>query len=150
MNTYSVKAKDINRSWHLIDAEGQILGKVATEAASYLMGKHKTMVSRHMDTGDNVLIINAAKVLVTGNKAEDKIYYSNRSNYLSGLKEATFNQMMDKNPIFAVQHAVRGMLPRTRLGEAMMSKLRVYPDSEHPHGAQIKKTELKGNTEGDN
>lgn len=137
MNTYSVKAKDIKRSWHLIDANGQILGKVAAEAAVYLMGKNKTIVSRHMDTGDYVVIINAAKIAVTGKKTDNKIYYSNHGNYHGGLKAFTFSQMMVKKPIFAVQHAVRGMLPRTKLGEAMMGKLKIYADAEHPHTSQI-------------
>ena len=135
MNTYSVKAKDIKRSWHVIDADGQMLGKVATKAAALLMGKNKTIFTNNLDTGDYVVVVNAAKFVVTGKKMEEKIYYRH-SNYPGGLKAATLAQMMEKDPIFAVQNAVKGMLPSTKLGNAMFKKLKVYAGAEHPHAAQ--------------
>ncbi|MCL2475072.1 MAG: 50S ribosomal protein L13 [Chloroflexi bacterium] len=135
MNTYSVKAKDIKRSWHVIDADGQILGKVATEAATLLMGKNKTTFTNNLDTGDYVVIINAAKFIVTGKKMEEKVYYRH-SNYPGGLKTTTLAQMLEKDPVFAVQNAVKGMLPSTKLGNAMFKKLKVYAGAEHPHTAQ--------------
>ena len=137
MNTYSVKTKDIKRSWHVIDANGQILGKVATEAAALLMGKNKTIFTNNLDTGDYVVVINAAKFVVTGKKMDEKVYYRH-SNYPGGLKTTTLVQMMEKDPVFAVQNAVRGMLPSTKLGNAMIKKLKVYAGAEHPHAAQTK------------
>jgi len=135
MNTYSVKAKDIKRSWHVIDADGQILGKVATEAATLLMGKNKTTFTNHLDTGDYVVVVNAAKFIVTGRKMEEKVYYRH-SNYPGGLKATTLAQMLEKDPVFVVQNAVKGMLPSTKLGNAMFKKLKVYAGVEHPHTAQ--------------
>jgi large subunit ribosomal protein L13 len=135
MKTYSVKAAEIERQWHVIDASGKILGKLATEAAKLLMGKHKPTFSRHLDTGDFVVIINAAKVRFTGKKAEQKLYHSH-SGYPGGLKTVNLERMMATNPARVIEHAVKGMLPHNRLGAKMLKKLKVYAGEEHPHLAQ--------------
>jgi len=135
MKTYSTKASEIERQWHVIDASGKILGKLATEAAKLLMGKHKPTFSRHLDTGDFVVIINAAKVRFTGKKSEQKLYHSH-SGYPGGLKTITLERMMATNPSRVIEHAVKGMLPHNRLGAQMLKKLRVYAGEEHPHLAQ--------------
>jgi large subunit ribosomal protein L13 len=135
MKTYSVKAAEIERQWHVIDASDKILGKLATEAAKLLMGKHKPTFSRHLDTGDFVVIINAAKVRFTGKKAEQKLYRSH-SGYPGGLKTVNLERMMATNPARVIEHAVKGMLPHNRLGAQMLKKLKVYAGEEHPHLAQ--------------
>jgi large subunit ribosomal protein L13 len=135
MKTYSTKAADIERQWHVIDASDQILGKLATEAAKLLMGKHKPTFSRHLDTGDFVVVINAAKVRFTGKKAEQKLYYRH-SGYPGGLKSTSLGEMMADNPARVIEHAVKGMLPHNRLGAKMLKKLKVYAGEEHPHLAQ--------------
>jgi large subunit ribosomal protein L13 len=135
MKTYSTKASDIERQWHVIDASGKVLGRLATQAASLLMGKHKPIFSRNLDTGDFVVIINADKVRVTGNKAEQKLYYRH-SGYPGGLKSISLERMMQTNPTRVIEQAVKGMLPHNRLGASMMKKLRVYAGEEHPHLAQ--------------
>ncbi len=132
MKTYSVKAGEIKREWHVIDAKGQILGKMATEAARLLMGKHKAIFSRHLDTGDYVVIINAAKVKFTGNKAKQKLYYRH-SNYPGGFRSVALGDMLKKKPEWVIEHAVKGMLPGNRLGNSMIKKLRVYAGDSHPH-----------------
>jgi large subunit ribosomal protein L13 len=137
VKTYSVKASDIERQWHVIDASGKVLGKLATQAASLLMGKHKPIFSRNLDTGDFVVIINADKVRVTGNKAEQKLYYRH-SGYPGGLKSISLEKMLQTNPTRVIGHAVKGMLPHNRLGAGMMKKLRVYAGESHPHLAQTK------------
>ena len=137
MKTYSVKPSEIERQWHVIDASGQVLGKLASQAASLLMGKHKPMFSRHIDTGDFVVVINAVKIRVTGNKAKQKMYYRH-SGYPGGLKSTSLEKMMQTKPTWVIEHAVKGMLPHTRLGAAMMKKLRVYTGDTHPHLAQTK------------
>lgn len=139
MKTYSTKASEIERQWHVLDASGKILGKLATEAAKLLMGKHKPTFSRHLDTGDFVVIINAEKVRFTGKKAEQKLYHSH-SGYPGGLKTINLERLMRTNPTRVIEHAVKGMLPHTRLGASMMKKLRVYVGDTHPHQAQIKAT----------
>ena len=136
MKTYSTKAKDIEREWWVIDAADKILGKVATEAASLLMGKHKPLCAPYIDTGDYVVIINAAKVKVTGKKPEQKVYYR-YSGYPGGLKSPSFKEVFSKHPTRVIELAVKGMLPHNSLGRAMFKKLRVYPGHEHPHEAQI-------------
>jgi large subunit ribosomal protein L13 len=136
MKTYSTKAKDIQRHWHVIDASGKTLGKIATEAATLLMGKHKPMYVRYMDTGDYVIVLNAEKVKVTGKKLNDKKYYR-YTGYPSGLKQETLGEMLAKHPTRVIQHAVKGMLPHTTLGKAMLKKLKVYAGDSHPHQAQI-------------
>lgn len=137
MKTFSTKAKDIKREWHLIDASGEILGSVAVEAANLLMGKQKTIFCRHMDVGDNVVIINAAKIRVTGNKLKQKMYYRH-SNYPGGLKADSLEDLMNKDPGKAVEHAIRGMLPHNRLEARMMNRLKVFAGDEHPYAGQVK------------
>jgi large subunit ribosomal protein L13 len=135
MKTYSTKASEIERQWHVIDASGKILGKLATEAAKLLMGKHKPTFSRHLDTGDFVVIINAEKVRFTGKKAEQKLYHSH-SGYPGGLKTINLERLMEIHPTRVIEHAVKGMLPHNRLGAKMLKKLKVYAGEEHPHLAQ--------------
>jgi large subunit ribosomal protein L13 len=135
MKTYSTKASEIERHWHVIDASGKILGKLATEAAKLLMGKHKPTFSRHLDTGDFVVIINAEKVRFTGKKAEQKLYHSH-SGYPGGLKTINLERLMQTHPTRVIEHAVKGMLPHNRLGAKMLKKLKVYVGEEHPHLAQ--------------
>lgn len=137
MKTYSTKASDIERQWHVIDASGKVLGRMATQAASLLMGKHKPIFSRSLDTGDFVVIINAAKVRFTGNKAEQKLYYRH-SGYPGGFKSINLEKMMQTDPTRVIEHAVKGMLPHNRLGASMMKKLRVYAGENHPHLAQTR------------
>lgn len=136
MKTYSTKIKDIERKWHVIDASDRTLGKLATEAAGLLMGKHKPIFSPNLDTGDHVIVINAEKVRVTGNKLKQKHYYRH-SGYPGGFKSISLEKMMQDNPTRVVEHAVRGMLPHTRLGTQMRKKLRVYTGELHPHLAQV-------------
>ena len=135
MKTYSTKASDIKRQWHVIDASGKVLGRLATQVASLLMGKHKPIFSRNLDTGDFVVIINADKVRVTGNKAEQKLYYRH-SGYPGGLKSISLGRMMQTKPTRVIEQAVKGMLPHNRLGASMMKKLKVYAGENHPHLAQ--------------
>jgi large subunit ribosomal protein L13 len=135
MKTYSTKAKDIERQWWLIDAADRTLGRVATEAASLLMGKHKPLYAPYIDTGDYVVVINAARVKVTGKKAEQKIYYRH-SGYPGGLKSPSFKEVFSKDPGRVIELAVKGMLPHNHLGRAMLKKLKVCPGDEHPHQAQ--------------
>ena len=138
MKTYSVKASEIKREWHVIDATDQVLGRLATQVTRLLMGKHKPIFTRHLDTGDYVVIINADKVRVTGNKAKQKVYYRH-SGYPGGLKSITYDKLMETNPTRVIEHAVKGMLPHTRLGAKMMKKLRVYVGDTHPHPVKMKK-----------
>ena len=138
VKTYSPRAKDIKREWWLIDAADETLGRVASQVAKLLMGKHKPIYAPHIDAGDYVVVINAAKVKVTGKKAEQKIYYRH-SGYPGGLKSPTFKEIFGNHPTRVIEHAVRGMLPKNRLGRAMFKKLKVYPGSEHPHQAQVGK-----------
>ena len=137
MKTYSVKPADIERQWHVIDASDKILGKTATQAARLLMGKHKPIFSPNLDTGDFVVVINAAKVRVTGNKAKQKLYYRH-SGYPGGLKSITLEKLLQTKPTRVIEHAVKGMLPHTRLGAIMIKKLKVYAGDTHPHQAQVK------------
>jgi len=136
MKTYSPKAKDIEREWWVIDAADKTLGKIATHVANLLMGKHKPIYAPHIDTGDYVVVINAAKVKVTGKKAKQKIYYRH-SGYPGGLKSQRFEELFGKNPRRVIELAVKGMLPHNSLGRAMFRKLKVYPGNEHPHQAQV-------------
>jgi len=147
MKTYSAKASDIERQWHVIDASGKVLGRLATQVAGLLMGKHKPIFSRNLDTGDFVVIINADKVRVTGNKAKQKIYYRH-SGYPGGLKAISLEKMMQTNPTRVIEHAVKGMLPHTRLGASMVKKLKVYVGDTHPHRGQTKATSGEGDYKG--
>lgn len=137
MKTYSVKASEIKRQWHVIDASDKILGRLATKAASLLMGKNKPQFSRHMDMGDFVIIINAEKVRVTGNKMKQKMYYRH-SGYPGGLKSISLEKMMQEHPTRAIEHAVKGMLPHNRLGAILRKRLKVYVGDAHPHQAQTR------------
>ncbi len=134
-NSYMQRKEDIVRNWYVIDAEGKSLGRVATEAAHILRGKHKPTFTPHVDCGDFVIIVNASKVNLTGNKLDDKIYY-NHSGYTGGLRERTAREMLENYPVEMLERAVKGMLPNGRLGRQMYKKLFVYAESEHPHMAQ--------------
>ncbi|MAH22148.1 MAG: 50S ribosomal protein L13 [Thaumarchaeota archaeon] len=137
MKTYSVKVSEIKREWHVIDASNRVLGNIATEAAKLLMGKHKPIFSRHLDTGDFVIIIHADKLCVTGNKAKQKLYYRH-SGYAGGFKSVSLEKILKTKPTWAVEHAVKGMLPNNRLRKSMMQKLKVYVGGAHPHLSQTK------------
>ncbi len=137
MKTYSTRPSDIKREWHLIDASGKTLGRMASQIASLLRGKHKPLFSPALDTGDFVVVINAGKVHVTGNKAETKIYYSH-SGYPGGFKAVTLGKKMEDNPVWVIKHAVNGMLPHNAIGHGMRKRLRVYNGEKHPYQGQIK------------
>lgn len=144
MDTLSYKTKsqrneDVNRKWYVIDADGEVLGRMCTKIASVLRGKHKPDYTPHVDTGDNVIVINADKVRLTGNKIDQKEYIR-YSGYQGGQKRETAREVLDKKPTAIVESAVRGMLPKNRLGRAMFGKLHVYAAAEHPHQAQKPET----------
>jgi large subunit ribosomal protein L13 len=134
--TYSPKASEIERAWYVVDAEGLVLGRLATEVASILRGKRKPMFAPHMDVGDHVIIVNADKVVLTAGKADRKPVYRH-SGYPGGLKEETYAQFLARKPEDAVRRTVRGMLPKNRLGRQMLTKLKVYAGPNHPHAAQL-------------
>lgn len=138
---------EIDRRWHLIDASGQVLGRLASEVAVLLRGKHKPIFSPHLDTGDFVVIVNAERVVLTGKKLKDKVYHRH-SGYPGGLKSTTAEQMLRSHPTRVLEAAVRGMLPRTKLGDALFRKLKVYAGATHPHASQqpvpFVKTTVKG------
>jgi large subunit ribosomal protein L13 len=142
MKTYTPNVMDIKREWHIVDAKGQTLGRLASQVAKLLMGKHKPIYSPHLDTGDYVIVLNAAKVKLSGKKAEQKLYYRH-SGYPGGLRSLTFQELLSKHPTRVVEIAVKGMLPKNRLGSAMFRKLKVYPGSDHPHHAQVAEKEMK-------
>jgi large subunit ribosomal protein L13 len=133
--TYTPKANEIQRDWVIIDATDVVLGRLASHTAALLRGKHKPTFAPHIDTGDFVIIVNADKVALTGQKAEQKKAYRH-SGYPGGLKAVTYSELLEKNPVRAVEKAVRGMLPKNSLGRAQLRKLKVYAGSEHPHAAQ--------------
>jgi large subunit ribosomal protein L13 len=135
VKTYAVKASESERQWWLVDASDQTLGRLATGIATLLEGKHKATYSPHLDSGDHVVVVNAAKVKVTGNKLIQKIYYRH-SNYPGGLKEESLQTLMARKPEIVIERAVKGMLPQTRLGRAIFTKLKVYAGADHPHQAQ--------------
>jgi large subunit ribosomal protein L13 len=135
MKTYSAKPESVQRDWYVIDAEGKTLGRMASEIASRLRGKHKPEFTPHVDTGDYIVVVNAEKVAVTGNKAKDKLYY-HHTGYVGNLKSISFEKLIEKAPERAIESAVKGMLPRGPLGRAMFKKLKVYAGVEHPHAAQ--------------
>ncbi|MCL4368867.1 MAG: 50S ribosomal protein L13 [Actinobacteria bacterium] len=136
MKTYSPKASEIVRRWHVIDASGQTLGRLATQIAQLLKGKHKPMYAPHMDVGDFVVVVNAEKVRVTGDKLEQKQYYRH-SGYPGGIRSVSLGTQLQTHPTRVIEHAVRGMLPHNALGRAMYRKLKVYAGPTHPHGAQL-------------
>ena len=135
MKTFVAQTLEVKHNWFVIDAKGKVLGRVASEVARRLRGKHKPEFTPHVDTGDFIVIINAADIVVTGNKAQDKKYYSH-STYPGGISETNFFKMQERHPGRAIQKAVKGMLPRGPLGYAMIKKLKVYAGAEHPHAAQ--------------
>ena len=135
MRTYAPKAGEIERAWHLVDADGLVLGRLATEVARILRGKHKPIFAPHVDTGDHVIVVNAAKVVMSAGKADKKFVYRH-SGYPGGLKSSSYADLLVTRPDDVVRRAVRGMLPRNRLGRQQLSKLKVYAGPEHPHEAQ--------------
>ena len=135
MKTVSTRPQDVERAWFVIDAESQVLGRLATEVARRLRGKHKAAYTPHVDTGDYIVVVNAEKVRVTGNKATDKTYYRH-TGYPGGIKATRFENMIEKHPERVIEKAVKGMLPRNPLGRAAFRKLKVYAGPEHPHSAQ--------------
>lgn len=144
MKTYMAKPAEVDRKWYVIDASGQTLGRLASEVAVILRGKHKPTYTPHVDTGDFVIVINADKIVLTGNKLDQK-KYRRHSGYPGGLKETTYRELLNKRPEKAIEVAVKGMLPHNRLGRQMFRKLKVYRGSEHPHQSQKPEVrELKG------
>ena len=135
MKTFSAKPEEVKRDWYVIDAEGKTLGRLATEVARRLRGKHKAEYTPHVDTGDYIIVVNAEKVTVTGNKTSDKMYYRH-SGYPGGIREINFEKLQDQKPEMIIEKAIKGMLPRNPLGRAMFSKLKVYAGETHPHAAQ--------------
>lgn len=135
MKTHSTKPSEIERQWYVVDAEGQTLGRLASEIAKVLKGKHKPIYTPHLDTGDYVIVINAEKVHVTGRKMDQKVYYSH-SGYPGGLKGVTLREQLQKHPTRVVRSAVKGMLPHNPLGRSMLRKLKIYAGDTHPHQAQ--------------
>jgi large subunit ribosomal protein L13 len=133
--TYSPRRADIDKAWHVVDAEGAVLGRLATTVASLLRGKHKATFAPHLDTGDHVIVVNAAKVVLSAGKAEHKLAYRH-SGYPGGLRTSSYAELLERQPEELVRRAVRGMLPRTRLGRAQLAKLKVYAGPDHPHRAQ--------------
>lgn len=135
MRTYTPKKDEIERSWYVVDAQGQTLGRLATRIAVLLRGKHKPTYSPHLDSGDFVIVVNADKIRVTGRKLDEKIYYRH-SLYPGGLKSITLRELLKKRPTRVIRHAVQGMLPRNRLGRELVRKLKIYARADHPHESQ--------------
>lgn len=135
MTTFSAKPAEVKRSWYIVDADNKTLGRLATEVARRLRGKHKPEYTPHVDTGDYIVVINAEKVRVTGNKAEGKVYH-HHTGYPGGLKTISFDKQMAKKPTAAIELAIKGMLPKNPLGRQMFRKLKVYAGTDHPHAAQ--------------
>lgn len=135
MKTFTAKPESVTRDWYVVDAAGKTLGRISTEIAARLRGKHKPEYTPHVDTGDYIIVINADKVAVTGNKAQNKMYYSH-SGFPGGLKEISFEKLIAKKPEMVLELAIKGMLPKGPLGRAMFRKLKVYAGAEHQHAAQ--------------
>ena len=138
MKTVSAKKEEVIRDWYLVDAKNKTLGRLSTEIATRLRGKHKPIYTPHVDTGDFIVVINASKITVTGNKMQDKMYYKH-TGYIGNMKSSNLATMMKKNPETVLMKSVRGMLPKTKLGNAMIKKLRVFSGPEHTHSAQSPK-----------
>ena len=136
MTTYNAKKEEIQRDWFLVDAEGQVLGRLATEIAARLRGKHKPVYTPHVDTGDFIIVVNAGKVVLTGNKLKDKIYY-HHTGYPGGIKSVSAGKLLQEKPEEVLRKAVRGMLPKNTLSRKMMTRVKVYRGAEHPHEAQM-------------
>ncbi len=145
MKTYAVKMSEIQREWRVVDADGATLGRLSTEIASILRGKHRATFSPHLDTGDPVIVVNAAKIKVTGKKLHDKMYVRH-SGYPGGFRSENLEKLLARRPEEVIRRAVRGMLPQNRLGEQMIRKLHVYAGSDHPHAAQKPKAIKEGET----
>ena len=139
MKTYTAKPTEVESKWYVVDANGCVLGRLASFVATRLRGKHKPVYTPHVDTGDHIVVINADKIALTGRKWDEKLYYRH-SGYVGGLKSITAKKLLEKRPEDLVMHAVRGMLPKNRLGRKMFKKLKVYAGSEHPHVAQEPET----------
>lgn len=139
MKTYVAKPHEVERKWYVVDAEGQTLGRLATQVATILKGKHKPIYTPHVDTGDHVIVINAEKIHLTGNKLQDKKYYRH-SGYVGGIKSTTAGELLNRHPERVIEAAVWGMLPHNRLGRQMIKKLQVYAGDKHPHQAQQPET----------
>jgi len=135
MKTFSAKSETVKRDWYVVDADGKTLGRLATEIARRLRGKHKPVYTPHVDTGDYIVVVNAEKVHVTGNKAKGKMYYSH-TGYVGGIKSISFEKLIDKKPEMVIERAVKGMLPKNPLGRAMYRKLKVFAGPDHNHSAQ--------------
>ena len=135
MNTFMANPDKIERKWYVVDAEGMVLGRLASQVANILRGKHKPIYTPHVDTGDYVIVVNADKIILTGKKLDQKIYY-HHSGYVGGLKETKYRNLMADKPEFALRHAVVGMLPKSPLGRKMATKMHVYSGAEHEHAAQ--------------
>ena len=135
MKTFSAKNNDIDRSWYLVDAQNKTLGRLSTEIATLLRGKHKPIYTPHVDTGDYIVVVNASKIRVTGNKMTDKVYYKH-TGFIGNLKSVSLETMLEKYPERVLMKSVRGMLPKSKLGNAMIKKLRVFAGPEHTHTAQ--------------
>ena len=135
MKTFSAKPHEVHRDWYVVDATGKTLGRLSTEIARRLRGKHKPVYTPHVDTGDYIVVVNAEKIAVTGNKANAKTYY-HHTGHPGGIKEISYKDMLENNPTRIIEKAVKGMLPRNKLGRAMFSKLKVYAGTEHRHEAQ--------------
>lgn len=145
MKTYSAKLGEIQREWRVVDADGATLGRLATEIASLLRGKHRATFTPHLDSGDPVVVVNAAKIKVTGNKLQDKMYVRH-SGYPGGFRSENLEKLLARRPEEVIRRAVRGMLPQNRLGEQMIRKLHVYAGADHPHAAQKPKAIKEGGT----
>lgn len=135
MRTYSPKASEIERAWHVVDADGLVLGRLATEVARVLRGKHKPIFAPHLDAGDHVIVVNASKVVLTADKGDKKLVHRH-TGYPGGLKTLTYSELLDKRPEEAIRRTVKGMLPKNRLGRQLIKKLKVYAGPDHPHAAQ--------------
>lgn len=135
MSTFMANAQNVERAWHVLDAEGKTLGKVAVEAAVLLRGKHKVTFTPHVDCGDNVIIINADKIVLTGKKLEQKMYY-HHTGYIGNMKKIKYKTLVKSKPVFVVEKAIKGMLPANSLGRTAFTRLHVYTGAEHPHAAQ--------------
>jgi large subunit ribosomal protein L13 len=138
--TYTPRAGEIVQAWRVVDAENQPLGRLASQVAGFLRGKHRPIFAEHMDVGDYVIVVNAARLRLTGNKARDKFYYRH-SNYPGGFKAVSVGEVLERHPERVVKHAVRGMLPHNALGRKMLRKLKIYAGPDHPHHAQLRASE---------
>ena len=136
MKTYMAKPGEVEQQWRLVDANGKVIGRLATDIARILMGKHRPTYTPHVDTGDYIVVVNAEKIKVTGNKSAEKVYH-HHTGYPGGIKSISFSKLIDKAPERIIEKAVKGMMPKNKLSRSMMMKLKIYAGSEHPHSAQL-------------